>query len=125
MKRQRATVIVAIERQIVLVENGGGLVLLPGGGIQEGESALQAAVRELAEETGLVAQSMQFLFRHESVTNCHNVFLAVAAGSPVAGDDATALHYFDGSQRALRERMSAATSQILARFLAVPGTPEC
>ncbi len=74
MKRQRATVIVEIDQRILLVENRGGLLPLPGGGIQPGESSLQAASRELFEETRLVARSMLFLFDHESPSNCHAVF---------------------------------------------------
>ena len=45
MKRQRATIIVEVDQRILLVENRGGLVLLPGGGINPEESRLQAAVR--------------------------------------------------------------------------------
>lgn len=117
MKRQRATVIVEIDQRILLVENRGGLVLLPGGGIHAEESRPAAAARELAEETGLIAQSVRFLFRHESATHCHNVFCASAAGTPLAGDDATRVHFFDPADRALSERMSLATRQIVDRFL--------
>lgn len=78
MKRQRATIIVEVDQRILLVENRGGLVLLPGGGINPDESRQQAAARELAEETGLIAGSMRFLFSHESATNCHSVFWAAA-----------------------------------------------
>lgn len=116
MKRQRATVIVHIDGKILLVENRGGLLLLPGGGINPEESRLQAAARELSEETSLVADSLQFLFSHESQTNCHHVVWASASGRPRAGDDAVALHLFAELDPALLPRMSAATRQIIGRF---------
>jgi 8-oxo-dGTP pyrophosphatase MutT (NUDIX family) len=121
MKRQRATIIVEVDQRILLVENRGGLVLLPGGGINPEESRLQAAARELAEETGLVAESMLFLFSHESATNCHNVFWAAASGAALAGDDATALHFFDQDNPLLIARMSRASLQIIDLFLSMHG----
>ena len=117
MKRQRATIIVEIDQRILLVENRSGLVLLPGGGVHPEESQAQAAARELAEETGLLAESLSFLFCHESATNRHSVFRVLASGSPFAGDDAARLHFFDPDDLALTERMSAASRQIVDRFL--------
>ncbi|MFW5397573.1 MAG: ADP-ribose pyrophosphatase YjhB (NUDIX family) [Candidatus Accumulibacter regalis] len=116
MKRQRATVIVEIDGKILLVENRGGLLLLPGGGINADESHAQAAARELTEETSLLCASLQFLFSHESQTNCHHVFRASASGTPLAGDDAMALHFFARGDLPLSARMSAATRQIIERF---------
>lgn len=121
MKRQRATVIVEIGRRILLVENRGGLVLLPGGGIKPEESPHQAAVRELGEETGLTADSMRFLFCHESATNCHQVYWATATGTPRAGDDAFALHFCAAADSHLNERMSVATRTIIERFCRLVG----
>lgn len=120
VKRQRATIIVELDGRILLVENRGGLVLLPGGGVHMDESRLQAAARELSEETRLVAQSLLFLFDHESPTNRHAVFWAAASGAALAGDDATALHLFTAGDAALGERMSAASRQIIERFLDLP-----
>ena len=120
VKRQRATIVVELDGSILLVENRGGLVLLPGGGVHTGESRLQAAARELAEETRLVAHSLLFLFEHESATNRHSVFWAAATGSALAGDDASALHLFAAEDEALSGRMSAASRQIIARFLELP-----
>lgn len=108
--------IVEMDDRILLVENRGGLLLLPGGGINPDESHVQAAARELAEETRLVTKSLQFLFSHESQTNCHNVFWATASGTPHAGDDAVALHWAGEVDRVLAARMSAATRQIIERF---------
>ena len=123
MKRQRATVIVDIDGRILLVENRGGLLLLPGGGINPDETHAQAASRELGEETRLRAKSLHFLFSHESQTNCHHVFRARASGTPLAGDDAVALHLLAQGDLALADRMSAATRQIIERFLAVRTDP--
>jgi ADP-ribose pyrophosphatase YjhB (NUDIX family) len=120
VKRQRATIIVELGGSILLVENRGGLVLLPGGGVHADESLLQAAARELAEETRLVAQSLLFLFEHESATNRHSVFWATASGTALASDDATALHRFTAGDAALGARMSAASRQIIDRFLDLP-----
>lgn len=125
MKRQRATVIVEIDGRILLVENRGGLILLPGGGINPEESRLQAAARELTEETCLLADSLQFLFTHESATNCHNVVWATASGQPIACDDAAALHFFDRDDARLAARMSAATRQILERYCGVLKQFDC
>jgi 8-oxo-dGTP diphosphatase len=121
MKRQRATIIVEGQRGILLVESHAGLVLLPGGGINPKESLLQAAARELAEETGLIAESLLFLFSHDSATNCHHVFWAAAPGEPLAADDAKAVRYFDADNEALTGAMSRASRQIIDRFLALGG----
>lgn len=119
MKRLRATVVVEVDAQILLVENCAGMLLLPGGGVQENESHLQAAARELSEETGLVAESLHYLFQHQSATNAHQVFWAAVAGRPAAADDAIALHWLAADEPLLRERMSAASRAIVDRFRAL------
>lgn len=66
---------VVIFNQCVLVADGPhapGVPELPGGGIEEGETALEAALREMVEETGITLQDYEIL-REESV---HNKFFA-------------------------------------------------
>ncbi len=63
-KRRHGVAIVDMEEGIVVVSGRRRLFLLPGGGARKGESRERAAIRELKEETGLVAYSCEFLFQH-------------------------------------------------------------
>ena len=113
--RARSTAIVEYEGAILLTETKDGLLLLPGGGRDRHESPMEAALRELREETALAGTSCLYLFSYESPTNHHSVFWVGTTGSPVAGDDAVALHHFRG-ETGLSDRMSPATRSILARY---------
>lgn len=84
---------------ILFVKRGGhpfkGKLALPGGFIEEGESAEQAVKRELAEETGLKVKNLrQFGFastphRDPRDWNISLIFVAeYAGGQPRGGDDA-------------------------------------
>jgi 8-oxo-dGTP diphosphatase len=75
---------------------------LPGGFVEEGEQALEAAPRELAEETGLRVGALELLGVYDTPGrdprgwSVSVVFLAVVSGEPpvVGSDDARAAQWF-------------------------------
>ncbi|WP_130861364.1 NUDIX domain-containing protein [Bacilliculturomica massiliensis] len=79
--------------------------MLPGGGIEEGENAREAAAREVLEETGLSVEVGPMLWHVEEVSETRgqrfvNFFFARAAGGePELGRDPE----FDAAHQVLRE----------------------
>ncbi len=73
-KRRRATALVIHRGKYLLVrDKGKHQYSLPGGGINHGEPAVAAAVREVYEETRLVGLSAEYLFEHRGKVNNHDV----------------------------------------------------
>jgi hypothetical protein len=89
-QRRRGTAIVDTPQGIIVVQQGHAKFLLPGGGARHGESRLQAAIRELREETGLFAENTQFLFQHQ----CSKVFLVKSNGIPKADNEISHIEYY-------------------------------
>lgn len=89
-------ILIEIEGRLVWIErnNEPRGWALPGGFIDRGESAEEAAIREAREETGLQVTLREILYvysRPDRDPRQHNMtvaFTATAEGSPSGGDDA-------------------------------------
>ncbi|GAA6210127.1 NUDIX hydrolase [Cognatishimia sp. WU-CL00825] len=97
-----AIAVVLYEARFLLVQRGKdpgrGLWGFPGGHVELGETGLQAAIRELAEETGVVATADRYLTNVDVIVHldgavAYQYLVAAVActyvsGDPVAADDA-------------------------------------
>jgi len=105
--RRRGTAVVATSDGILVVSKDGRHFILPGGGARRYESEIDAAVRELREETGLETVDIVYLFdfrgrvrtgtRGGSFRNAHKVFLVTATGVPEPRQEIRRVAYYDGS----------------------------
>ena len=107
-------VVVLRGEEVLLVRRGTpprlGQWSLPGGRIEFGETVEAAAIRELTEETGVVAELLGlievvdgvFTSRTSGGVTRHYVLIDFAArwlsGEPVAGDDAAEARFFHHSE---------------------------
>ncbi|BCG04386.1 NUDIX hydrolase (plasmid) [Paraburkholderia sp. PGU19] len=82
--KDRATVLCIRDGRILLVARARSRWALPGGRIRRDEAPVDAARRELEEETGLVATELTHLVQFGGLGTLHHVFLAGVPADAVA-----------------------------------------
>ncbi|TQV72480.1 NUDIX hydrolase [Denitrobaculum tricleocarpae] len=105
-----ALAVVVRGAQLLLVRRNNrpnaGLWGFPGGKIELGETVMEAAVRELQEETGVEAEARETLtsvdviiHNNEGALEHHYVLVAILceyiSGAPLAADDVSEAEWFD------------------------------
>ena len=115
MKKKRATVIWEnAEGRILLVKMPKNYWMLPGGYPETSETRMAAAIRELREETGLIAAEVKTLFEYESEHRMHKVFGVKAEGTPRAMLlENVQVAYFD---EVPAEKISKSTQEIVRLY---------
>ncbi|WP_170385649.1 NUDIX hydrolase [Ruegeria atlantica] len=108
-----ALAVVVHDAKVLLVQRSkqpdAGLWGFPGGHVEWGETVMQAAQRELHEETSVIAEPLHYLdnldlLRHgeDGAVQSHYLLVGVAchyqSGSPLAGDDALDARWFPVEQ---------------------------
>ncbi|MGU7811107.1 NUDIX hydrolase [Burkholderia sp. AW49-1] len=74
--KERATVVCYREEQVLLVARVSSRWALPGGTIKRSETPLEAAHRELLEETGIIGQNLVYSMQFTGLAKVHHVFFA-------------------------------------------------
>ncbi len=111
--RKRGTIIIETDEGILLTAMSSGTYLLPGGGVNKGESRFRAAIRELEEETGLKANYAEIIFRHVSKSQEHTVVLVKARGIPFPKREIKFIDYYQPNKKI---KMSSGTKEIIEKY---------
>lgn len=73
--KNRATIVCWKDGRILFVTRGRSRWALPGGTVKLDETPLQAALRELREETRIVAETLTYRFAFGGLSKRHHVFM--------------------------------------------------
>jgi len=122
-KRRRGTAIVETEKGILVTAGRSKVFLLPGGGANRDESRIEAAMRELREETGLKPYYAKYLFRHMGrvhkshghgyFQDHHTVCLVKAKGEPSPRHEIKYVAYYKPGSDI---HISGVTREIIERY---------
>ena len=124
-KRRRGTAIVETEEGILVTAGRSRVFLLPGGGANKHETRMQAAMRELREETGLKPYHAKYLFHHTGrvhkshghgyFRDHHTVCLVKVRGTPGPHHEIKYVAYYKPGSGI---RISGVTREIIERYYA-------
>lgn len=122
-KRRRGTAIVETEKGILVTAGKNKAFLLPGGGTNKHESRMEAAMRELREETGLKPYYANYLFRHMGrvhkshghgyFQDHHTVCLIKAHGTPNPRHEIKYIAFYKPGSGV---HISGVTREIIAKY---------
>ena len=98
--KRRATVICRHEGEILFVRKRNAKWNLPGGRVEQGETPLQAARREMAEETGLTFDQLSYVSEYQDGKAVHFLFEAQRAEhqKPRAANEIDDCRWFNAKQ---------------------------
>lgn len=118
LAKERATIICHRNQRVLLVARGrASRWTLPGGVIRRGESALDAAHRELREETGLADLELAYFFYVDGSVKRHHVFVAsLPRGAHACPGREIALCRWVGIDAVSHWPASAPTQRIIRQF---------
>ncbi len=119
-KRRRGTAIVETDKGILVTGGRSKNFITPGGGANRNESRMQAAIRELKEETGIEPYFAMALFRFRGRPNTkhnfqdhHTVYYIKAKGEPKARHEVKYVAYY---KPGFDLRISKSTQAILKQY---------
>jgi 8-oxo-dGTP diphosphatase len=116
--KDRATIVCSSEDRILLVARSRSRWSLPGGTIRQSESPLDAARRELEEETSLAEAELTYLFQFGGFSKLHHVFCVNIRpeASPRPCNEITRCHWFSPTKIATLSA-SVPTREIVDLFV--------
>ncbi|WP_174991990.1 NUDIX hydrolase [Burkholderia arboris] len=112
--KERATIVCFRGERVLLVARAASRWALPGGTIKAGETPLDAACRELWEETGLVDLDLTYAMHFGGLSKLHHVFVGELGADlkPQASNEIARCKFFRHDAIA-RLRASIPTKKII------------
>ena len=114
--------------------------ILPSGGVEDGESIAQAAIRETKEETGLDVELTRLVGVYSRLSNMASGYMILFAAKPMGGEikcqegETIAVEWFDfddipsplslGHHRRIKDAIEGARGVVVLQEYRLPAMPE-